>query len=77
MRLLNFLVNRQPDRDRLEHKRDAKNPVRPFQIRRRVRMSQFFDAFVNRIGRTNTKNEDGRYKRPEESFFPVPERVFL
>src|SRR5262249_6355071 len=47
--------------------------VRPPQIGRRVRVRQFYDAFVDRVGRTDTENKDRRDKRPEEPFFPVTE----
>src|SRR5829696_4200348 len=38
-------------------------------------MREFFDALVDRIGRTYTKNKNGRYERPEKPFLPVTERV--
>jgi hypothetical protein len=41
-----------------------------------MRVSQFRDAFVNRVCRTHAENENRSYERPEEPLFAVTERMF-
>src|ERR1043165_2828402 len=75
MRLVDFLVNRHSDRTSLEYKGDGEHSVGPAEVRWRVRMREFLNAFVNRVRRTDTKDKNRRYERPEKPFLPVTERM--
>src|ERR1051326_7070450 len=77
MSLFHFLVNRQCNRESLQHKGESEHSVGPFQICWWMRMREFFDAFVDRVRRTNTKDKNRCYERPEKPFFPVTERVLV
>src|SRR6185295_5133687 len=46
-------------------------------VRWRVRMSEFLNALVNRVSRTNAKNENSCDERPEKPFFAIAKRMFL
>jgi hypothetical protein len=41
-----------------------------------MRMREFCDAFVNRVGSADTKDENCCYERPKEPFFPKAEWMF-
>src|SRR5262245_25549001 len=77
MRLFNFLVQRQCDRATLQHERDREHNIGPLQIRRRMWMREFFDAFVDRVSRTDAENKNRSYERPEKPLLAVPERVLV
>jgi len=61
----------------LQHERNSEYPVSPLQFFRSVRVPKFYQAFVDRIRRTNPENEDRRYERPEKAFFSVTEGCFF
>ena len=42
-----------------------------------MRMCEFFDALVDRVGRTNAENKNSSYERPEKPFLPVTEWVLV
>src|SRR5215218_10860785 len=75
MRLFNFLVQRKGNRSRLQHERDGEHAIGPAQIRRRMWMREFIDAFVDRVRRTHAEDKNSSYERPEKPFLPVTERV--
>src|SRR5436853_7296241 len=75
-RLAEFLVDRHCNRAALQQKREGKHGVCPEQVRRRMRMREFFNALVDRVSRANTKNKNRSYERPEEPFLPVTKRMF-
>ena len=77
MSFVHFLIKRQADRTRLEHKRDAEYPVSPVHILRSMRMRQFLEALVQCKGCTDAENKDRRDERPEKPLFAVAERMLL
>src|SRR6185369_7106589 len=77
MRLFNFLVERQCNRASLQCEGDGEHPVCPNQVRWWMRVREFVDALVNRVSRTNAKDKNSSYERPEKPFLPISEGVFL
>src|SRR6185503_18830453 len=75
VRLFNFLVDRQSDRAGLQDKRDREYPVSPHQVRWRMRMCEFVYALIDRVGRTNAKDENSCNERPKKPFFSETKRV--
>src|SRR5215213_1313437 len=73
--LFNFLVDRECNRTTLQHEGDGEHPIGPLQVRWRMRMRELIDAFVDRVSRTNAKNENSCNERPEEPFLSITERM--
>src|SRR5215213_730192 len=77
MRFFHFLVESECDRTSLQHKGDAEHPIGPLQVCWRMRMRELINAFVDRVSRTNAKNENSCNERPEKPFLSVTERMLL
>lgn len=65
------------DRTGFQNERKSQNSVCPNQIRNFVRMSDFFDAFVNSVSCTDAENKNRGNKRPEKPFFSVTEQMLF